>query len=179
MQEIYRFIKFLKTELLLFIKQCPLDFYGWELTKVGAIIVWCSYIFNTFFSRFFRFSSINLSGATKKLKKFISYINTKYCCNTLEEKYLRMLLYYYIFKYTLRILCPLIKSLVNSFIDISSTFPDTSSTITFIIFWDVLMFYQVFPSPPVKRCTIITYKHGIHEFPYELPNDVRLRTLGN
>ena len=37
------------------------------------------------------------------------------------------------------------------------------------------MFYQILLSPPVKRWAIITYKHGI----YELPNDLRLRTLGN
>ena len=49
----------------------------------------------------------------------------------------------------------------------------------FIIFWDCLMFYQIFLSPKVKRCAIITYKHGIYEFPHELPNDLRLRILGN
>ena len=32
----------------------------------------------------------------------------------------------------------------------------------------------IFLSPQVKRCVIITYKHGI----YELPNDLRLRKLG-
>ena len=37
------------------------------------------------------------------------------------------------------------------------------------------MFYQIFPSPQVKRCAIITYKQGI----YELPNDLTLRILGN
>ena len=26
---------------------------------------------------------------------------------------------------------------------------------------------------------IITYKHGIYELPHELPNDLRLRILGN
>ena len=31
----------------------------------------------------------------------------------------------------------------------------------------------------VKRCAIITYKHGIYELPQKLPNDLRLRTLGN
>ena len=39
------------------------------------------------------------------------------------------------------------------------------------------MFYQNFLSPQVKRCVIITYKHGIYELPHELPND--LRKLGN
>ena len=41
------------------------------------------------------------------------------------------------------------------------------------------MFYQTFLSPQVKRCAIITYKHGIYELPHKLPNDLRLRKLGN
>ena len=44
------------------------------------------------------------------------------------------------------------------------------------------MFYQIFLSPQVKRCAIITYKHGIYKLPHELPNDLRLkdlRKLGN
>ena len=41
------------------------------------------------------------------------------------------------------------------------------------------MFYQLFFSPQVKRCAIITDKHGICELPHELPNDLRLRILGN
>ena len=41
------------------------------------------------------------------------------------------------------------------------------------------MFYQNFLSPEVKRCAIISYKHGIYEVPHELPNDLRLRKLGN
>ena len=41
------------------------------------------------------------------------------------------------------------------------------------------MFYQIFLSPQVKRCAIITSKHGIYEFPHELPNDLRLRVLGD
>ena len=49
------------------------------------------------------------------------------------------------------------------------------STTTFIIFWDFLMFWQIFLSPQVKRYAITTYEHGI----YELPNDLRLRKLGN
>ena len=36
------------------------------------------------------------------------------------------------------------------------------------------MFYQIFLSPQVKRCVIITYKHGIYELPYEWPNDLKL-----
>ena len=37
-----------------------------------------------------------------------------------------------------------------------------------MIFWDFLMFYQIFLSQPVKRCAISTYKHGIYELPHEL-----------
>ena len=44
-------------------------------------------------------------------------------------------------------------------------------TIIFIIFWHFLMFCQVFLSSQVKKCEIITYKHGIYELPYELPKD--------
>ena len=47
------------------------------------------------------------------------------------------------------------------------------------------MFYQIFPSPQVKRWTIITWKHGIYELPHDFPNHLRLfktedlRKLGN
>ena len=41
------------------------------------------------------------------------------------------------------------------------------------------MFYQIFLSPQVKWCANITYKHGMDEFPQELPNDLRLRILAN
>ena len=34
-------------------------------------------------------------------------------------------------------------------------------------------------SPQVKRCAIITYKHEIYELPHDLPNNLRLRILGN
>ena len=34
------------------------------------------------------------------------------------------------------------------------------------------MFYQMFFSPQVKRCTIITYKQGIYELPHELRNNL-------
>ena len=36
-------------------------------------------------------------------------------------------------------------------------------TIIFIIFWDFLMFYQIFLPPQAKRCAIITYKYGIYD----------------
>ena len=41
------------------------------------------------------------------------------------------------------------------------------------------MFYQTFLSSQMKRCAIITYKHGIYELPHELSHDLRLRVLGN
>ena len=37
------------------------------------------------------------------------------------------------------------------------------------------MFYQILVLPQVKRSVIIINEHGI----YELPNDLRLRILGN
>ena len=36
------------------------------------------------------------------------------------------------------------------------------------------MFYQIFLSPQVKRCAIISYKHGIYELPHEFPNDLTI-----
>ena len=50
-----------------------------------------------------------------------------------------------------------------------------SATIIFIIVLDSLMFYQILLSLQVKRCTIITYKHGMYELPHNLPNDLRLK----
>ena len=41
------------------------------------------------------------------------------------------------------------------------------------------MFYQIFLSPQAKRYAIITYKQGMYQLPHELPNDLRLRKLGN
>ena len=46
-----------------------------------------------------------------------------------------------------------------------------SSRISFTIFWDFFMFLEIFLSPQVKRCSIITYKHGMYELPHELLND--------
>ena len=51
--------------------------------------------------------------------------------------------------------------------------------IIFIISLDLLMFYQIFFSPQVKRSAIITYKHGIYELLHELWNDSKLRILEN
>ena len=41
------------------------------------------------------------------------------------------------------------------------------------------MFNQIFLSSQVKRCAIITYNHDIYGLPHELPDDLRLRFLGN
>ena len=41
------------------------------------------------------------------------------------------------------------------------------------------MFYQIFLSPQVKQCAIITYKHGTYELPHKMLNDLKLRILGN
>ena len=41
------------------------------------------------------------------------------------------------------------------------------------------MFYEILLSPQVKRCRIITYKPGIYELSQGLPNDLRVRILGN
>ena len=46
----------------------------------------------------------------------------------------------------------------------------------------ILRLFDVLPnflSPQVKRCAIITYKHGIYELLHELLNDLRLRILEN
>ena len=43
----------------------------------------------------------------------------------------------------------------------------------------MLMFDKIFVLPQVKRIVIISNKHGIYELPHDLPNDLRLRTLGN
>ena len=51
-------------------------------------------------------------------------------------------------------------------------------TISFIIFSDFLMFYQIFLSLQVERCAIVSYKHGIYEFPHALLNNLRLKILG-
>ena len=52
-------------------------------------------------------------------------------------------------------------------------------TIIFTIFLGFLMFEQVFLSPQVKRCMIITYRHGMYKFSRELPHDLKFRILGN
>ena len=70
---------------------------------------------------------------------------------------------------------------VNSLFRLRNLNNSRLSTVSFIIFCDFSMFYQIFHSPQVKRWAIITYKHGIYELPHELPNDLRfrIRKLGN
>ena len=41
------------------------------------------------------------------------------------------------------------------------------------------MLYKTFLLPQLKRWAIVTYKHGIYDLSYELPNDLRLKILGN
>ena len=41
------------------------------------------------------------------------------------------------------------------------------------------MFYQIFFSPHVKQCAIITDKHGMYELPHEFVNELRLKITGN
>ena len=38
---------------------------------------------------------------------------------------------------------------------------------------------STFLSPQAKRWAIITDKHGVYKLPHELPNNLRLRILGN
>ena len=48
-----------------------------------------------------------------------------------------------------------------------------------IILWDILNFYQILLLAQVKRSAIISNKQGVYELPDELPDDLRLRILGN
>ena len=48
-----------------------------------------------------------------------------------------------------------------------------------IILWDILNFYQILLLVQVKRSAIISNKQGVYELPDELPDDLRLRILGN
>ena len=43
-------------------------------------------------------------------------------------------------------------------------------------FW---YYIKIFLTRQVKRSVIISNKHGIYELPHKLPNDLRLRILGN
>ena len=41
------------------------------------------------------------------------------------------------------------------------------------------MFHQIFLSSQVKRCVIITHKHGIYDLSHDFPDELRLRILAN
>ena len=41
------------------------------------------------------------------------------------------------------------------------------------------MFDKIFVSPQVKWIVIISNKHDIYKLPHDLPNNLRLRALGN
>ena len=41
------------------------------------------------------------------------------------------------------------------------------------------MFYQIFLPAQKKRSVIVSNKHGIYELPHDLPNELRLKILGN
>ena len=47
------------------------------------------------------------------------------------------------------------------------------------MFWNVTMFYHRPDSPQVKRNVISSIANLVYELPHELPNDLRLRILGN
>ena len=55
---------------------------------------------------------------------------------------------------------------------------ETKPAIIFIIFSDILMFYQIFLSLQVKQSAIMSNKDGIYELPHELLNDLRFRVVG-
>ena len=48
-----------------------------------------------------------------------------------------------------------------------------------IVFWKLLVLYQSFFLPQVKRSVTISNKDGIYGFSNELPNDLRLTDLRN
>ena len=95
------------------------------------------------------------------MEKFLKYFLTKECRNNLSvsltsDMYQNMLEYF-----------TFMLSIWNL------------PTILVILFWDFSMFYQMFLSTQVKRNVIISNKHGIYDLPQELPNDLRLRIIGN
>ena len=51
------------------------------------------------------------------------------------------------------------------------------SKIVVIIFWDFLIFDQIFISPQVKLSVIISNKDGLYESPHELRNKFRISIL--
>ena len=52
-------------------------------------------------------------------------------------------------------------------------------TIMVIIFWNFTMFYYRPDEPQVKRNVISSKVNLVYALPHELPNDLRLKILGN
>ena len=57
----------------------------------------------------------------------------------------------------------MIRIRLNDFIFIK--YKTIETTASFLIFWDFWMFDQIFLWPQVKRCAIISYKHGTYDLP--------------
>ena len=53
------------------------------------------------------------------------------------------------------------------------------TAILVVIFWDFLMFYQIFFSLQEKRSMIISNKNIIYKLPHKSLNNLRLMILGN
>ena len=47
-----------------------------------------------------------------------------------------------------------------------------------VLFWDFLMFDQIFYSPQVKQSVVIIDKNGMYKLSRKLPNDLRLKIFG-
>ena len=55
--------------------------------------------------------------------------------------------------------------------------PPSSNYMTYNHCHNTLRHFDIFLSPQVKQSTIISNKHGIHDLPYKLPHELRLRSL--
>ena len=55
----------------------------------------------------------------------------------------------------------------------------TGRSVMAIIFYNFLIFYQIFLSPQVEPNVVIFFEKGIYDLPHELPNNLRLRILQN
>ena len=134
---------FLGTEILFFIRQCPLKYMSgnkWWSTKVDAKLLSDLIIFSIYISFWhsIRFPRISLRCTTKIFNAFFSWYK-----------------HYIMLKYSwkkhfapLRILNLFIKSFVNSFVDISLTFSDSSfnsfSTSACFVSFEVTFLYIFF-----------------------------------
>ena len=61
----------------------------------------------------------------------------------------------------------LLFSSVYEFLEEISLLNSNKTAIILMIFWDFLMFYQIFLPPQVKRSAIISNKHDMYELPQE------------